>query len=83
MSEEQETEAFVEEPNKKGALKEEYELPSIYNAIITAKTVFFYCCVFVVLICYPWNVIMYVMLLLRNSINLSAFQFVLFDYTYC
>lgn len=26
MSEEQETEAFVEEPNKKGALKEEYEL---------------------------------------------------------
>lgn len=29
MSEEQETEAFVEEPNKKGALKEEYELSFI------------------------------------------------------
>lgn len=37
MSEEQETEAFVEEPNKKGALKEEYELPSIYSPVLTAN----------------------------------------------
>lgn len=45
MSEEQETEAFVEEPNKKGALKEEYELPSIYNAVLTANVpVFFLLC---------------------------------------
>lgn len=35
MSEEQETEAFVEEPNKKGALKEEYELPSLYSPVLT------------------------------------------------
>lgn len=43
MSEEQETEAFVEEPNKKGALKEEYELSfaifyiSAFLMILSAK----------------------------------------------
>lgn len=32
MSEEQETEAFVEEPNKKGALKEEY-VPTVIDGV--------------------------------------------------
>lgn len=42
MSEEQETEAFVEEPNKKGALKEEYELPSFYSAVLTPNLLVFF-----------------------------------------
>lgn len=42
MSEEQETEAFVEEPNKKGALKEEYELPSFYSAVLTPNLLLFF-----------------------------------------
>lgn len=49
MSEEQETEAFVEEPNKKGALKEEYGFLSIcsvffffFNAILHFCPVFFF-----------------------------------------
>lgn len=53
MSEEQETEAFVEEPNKKGALKEEYVLPVIYGAALIAGLPGFTCCVSVVLMCYP------------------------------
>lgn len=83
MSEEQETEAFVEEPNKKGALKEEYELPSIYSAVLTAHCLVFSCCVFVVIIRHPCNVIMFVIMLLRNSLNLSAFQLDFFDDTCC
>jgi len=42
MSEEQETEAFVEEPNKKGALKEEYELPSICSVVLTDNLLGFF-----------------------------------------
>lgn len=53
MSEEQETEAFVEEPNKKGALKEEYVLPVIYGAALIAGLPGFTRCVSVVLMCYP------------------------------
>lgn len=52
MSEEQETEAFVEEPNKKGALKEEY-VPLMDSAALVAGLPGFAPCVFVALMCHP------------------------------
>lgn len=52
MSEEQETEAFVEEPNKKGALKEEYVSLLIEGAALVAGLPGFAHCVFVPLVCH-------------------------------
>lgn len=53
MSEEQETEAFVEEPNKKGALKEEYVPPLMDGAALLAGLPGFAPCVFLALVCHP------------------------------
>lgn len=62
MSEEQETEAFVEEPNKKGALKEEYVPPLIDGAALVATLPAFAHCVFGVLTCHPLSFILVIVL---------------------